>query len=131
MSSADYLIAFGIPALVATVVILWMALEQRRQWLAMKAIRQRVEIRLAFGVARQELFRLAANGDIDFEEDIFTVLYRLDSQVMRAPALGGQVDGLAGALAVTRALAARPATARCAERHAAAIATLGGAPAAG
>jgi hypothetical protein len=133
MSSADYLIAFGIPGLVATVALFWLALEQRRQWLAMKAIRQRVEIRLAFGVARQELFRLAANGDLRFEDPAFGALYRLDTQVMR------DLDshkGLAAAitrliaeeravpderLAAYRDFATHPATAACARLQADAI----------
>lgn len=133
MVGTDIFIALGIPAIVASCAIFTVALHQRgsaEQW---RLRRQRVEIRLAFGRARQELFERALDGDIDFEGDIFKALYAVDTHIMRdlnshqslanaVAELGKRPVGPPGAVQESfRAFATSPTTAHCAALHAHAV----------
>lgn len=133
MSTADVFIAFGLPGLVAGLGLFALAYEQRGEARKARLIRQSVEIRLAFGEARAELFRLAAEGVVAFNSDIYRALYTLDTMVMRdldshtslAVAMTDVLrrrDAMADEQAqLFRAFALAPATAECARLHANAV----------
>lgn len=136
MSSADLIIALGLPAIVAGIGLFALVRERRRQAHQARLIRQSVELRLAFGAARAELFRLAVEGVVDFDSDIYRALYALDTKVMR------DLDSHTGlAVAITDVVRRRdampaeqaeavklfahdPATAACARLHADALTQL-------
>jgi hypothetical protein len=130
MNHSDIFIAFGIPSLVAGIALWALAFQARRRAQEWRLVRQRIEIRLAFGTAREELFRLALSDTIPFEGPVFRTLYALDSHVMRdldshqglATAVSrvilGQSEGDKLVAGEFQEFATNPYTATCAKSHA-------------